>query len=223
MLQLQHVERLMRVAGVQPWFDASCEGEEAGRMAGADLVQLLVLAQPRTGELANRIAHEHAQRAVLLVRDDEPLVEQCDERRGHVDVRQRGHALCIAHGEPPAADGKTPEEDPLVAVEQGVAPLQRDAQLRVLRVRVSRLAGSGHRDAKLVADAHEAYRPDPRCRELDRQRQAGAVGADARHRFGFGRRQRVARAIAPDSIEQQRGRVVRRAPDINEALGGREA
>jgi hypothetical protein len=110
------------------------------------------------------------------------LVDQRGEMVEHAPWLEPGVAgdrLGELDGEPAGTDAKPSQHGLLVGLEQVVAPFEGGAQGLVARQRRAHAAGQQpEARVEVVANGAEPEGRGPRCRQLDRQRQAVEATAD---------------------------------------------
>jgi hypothetical protein len=136
----------------------------------------------RRRELAHGLQQPVARRVRTGLGQHQRLVHQPREQVQHlvrVDIIPRAHRLGRLQVPATCEDRQAAEEGPFLGTEQRVAPRQRRAQ-RLLPRRPGAVAAGqqAHAIVQAVEDLPRGQRPDPRRRQLQRQRDAVQAGAD---------------------------------------------
>ena len=208
------------------WSPANAE--ERGRVPLAQGGGLAALLEPLERVLADRLEHREPRLAVRPRRsrggscstsDAEPVERR---RVGRSSRRDPHTASAASSGPPPANTAEPREQAPLVGVEQVVAPVDRAAQRPLALRQVAGAAGQQRRGGRRAAAQHRGRReqPDPRRRELDRERQAVEPAQISATAGRVRRRQREV-GCAPPSPARRTARPPRTAQQRRRAVGRR--
>jgi len=181
---------------------------------GVPAAQLAPLAgslEPLEAVLTDRLEHRDAEGTGAVSAAQQALVVQRGHHVGCVETKLIGlaHRFDRLDRRSTREDGQAPEHRLLTVVEQLVAPVDRPTQ-GPLPFRDVPAAGE-KREAPVEPgkDVSRLEQPNPRRRELDRQRQAVEPGADLGDRRRVLQRQVESRTDCPSALDEERDRIDR--------------
>ena len=176
-------------------------------MSADHLVALARLPQPLGSILSHRLEHPQPRLGALVVELEQRPAHQALERLDHTSTGPAGTSRDLLRGverEPTREDRDAPEDDLLVGSEQGVAPVQRGPH-RLLAIRAA--APAVGEEVQLLPEARghlfQGERAQPVCGQLDRERQASQLRADAGHSRRIAVGDPKTRPHVPATLHQQ--------------------